>query len=136
MSAVFRFRLSELYEELPGPGYYLGTIVSARCRRSSRGNPMLQVSSELDEVAEAYATVADYFVLEGVSIRGASTARRRLAELCRAAGLDPYAGEVVVAELVGARLEVKVDHDQYGQQPRLRVVGYRELGLGEVDIPD
>ena len=130
--STFRFRLSEQYEELPSAGYYPGTIVSAQCRRSSRGNPMLQVSSELDEVVEAYSKVADYFVLEGVSEQGAATARRRLAELCRAAGLDPYAGEVVTEELVGARVEVRVDHDQYGDQPRLRVVGYREAGLWEV----
>ena len=136
MSAVFRFRPSELYEELPGPGYYLGTIVSARSCRSSRGNPMLQVSSRLDEVAESYSKVADYFVLEGVSGQGAATARRRLVELCRAAGLDPWAGELVVDELVDVQLEVKVAHDQYGQQPRLKVVGYRELRFGGADSPD
>ncbi len=136
MTAVFRFCPSEPGEELPGPGYYLGTIVAARCRRSARGNRMLQVNSELDEVGESYAKVADYFVLEGVSRRGAATAQRRLTELCRAAGLDTRTGEVVVEELVGARLQVKVAHDQYGHQPRLKVVGYRELGFGVDGIPD
>jgi hypothetical protein len=136
MSAVFRFQPSELFEELPGPGYYPGSIVSARCCRSARGNPMLQVNSRLDEMAESYCKVADYFVLEGVSSQGAATARRRLVELCRAAGLDPYTGEVAVDELVGVQLQVKVAHDQYGRQPRLKVVGYREQRCGQLVSPD
>jgi hypothetical protein len=134
MTAVFRFNPSELYQELPGPGYYVAIIMAAQCCHSSRGNPMLKVSYQLDEVADSYARVADYFVLEGVSPQGAAMARRRLAELCRAAGLDPLAGQLVVSELVGIELQVKVDLDSYADQPRLRVVGYRELGFAQVDI--
>lgn len=136
MSAVFRFRPSELDQELPAEGFYLATIVSAQCRHSARGNPMLQVDSRLDEVAEGDFKVTDYFVLEGVSRRGAATARRRLVELCRAAGVDPWDGEILVDELVGVQLQVKVARDRYDQQPRLKVVGYREQRFGAVESPD
>jgi hypothetical protein len=135
MTAVFRFRIADLYDDLPEPGYYPGTIVSARFRRSSRGNPMLQVVHRLEGVPEGYAKVADYFVLEGVSSRGAATARRRLAQLCRASGLDDRQDEVTAAELVDIQLAVKVGHDKFGDEPRLKVVGYRRLGQGELDIP-
>ena len=125
MSAAIRFRATDFADGLPAPGCYHCTITSARFRRSSQGNRMLQIVFTLEDVVTERDWVADYFVLEGASPRGVATARRRLLRLCRACGLEPQDGdEIGPDELLHARLEVKVDHDEYNGQRRLRVVAY------------
>jgi hypothetical protein len=65
-------------------------------------------------------------VLEGPSPHAIAVCRRRLVELYRAAGRAPSAGdEIVPADLVGAHLEVRVEHDSYLGRPRLRVAAHR-----------
>lgn len=125
MSSAIRFRATDFADGLPAPGFYHCIITSARFRRSSQGNRMLQIVFTLEDVVTERDWVADYFVLEGASQRGVSTARRRLLRLCRACGLEPKDGdEIGPDELLDARLEVKVNHDEYNGQTRLRAVAY------------
>ena len=129
MSTSARFEASELADSPPAPGNYTATIASARLRRSQGGNRMVQVVHALDGVAPGHDRVTEYFVLEGASPRGLALARRRLVELYRACGLDPREGEEITpTELVEARLEVKVEHETFRGEVRLRVVAHRVLG--------
>jgi hypothetical protein len=73
--------------------------------------------------------VSEYFVIEGGTARGRALSRRRLVQLYRACGLEPRAGDgIETADLLGARLEVRVEHELYQGQPRLRVAGHRRPG--------
>ncbi len=120
------FEHDDLTDELPAAGWYAGTIKSARFRHSSKGNRMLQVVHQLENVSAASAHVADYFVLEGTSERGVITARRRLVNLYRACGLAPREGaQIRPGDLCQARLGIKVEHDEWDSQRRLRAVAYR-----------
>ena len=120
------FEHDDLTDELPAAGWYAGTIKSARFRHSSKGNRMLQVVHQLENVSAASAHVADYFVLEGTSERGVITARRRLVNLYRACGLIPREGaQIRPGDLCQARLGIKVEHDEWDSQRRLRAVAYR-----------
>jgi len=124
------FQPDDLSDELPAPGYYQSSISSARLRRSASGNRMLQVMLYLDGVREADQLVADYFVLEGprASPFAISLARRRLVQLYRACGHQPKEGEEIAPGcLLQARLQVRVEHEEWRGQRRLRVVGYRPL---------
>jgi hypothetical protein len=123
-----RFESSDITDELPAAGYYPGTIRGARWRKSERGSRMIQVLYALTGVAPAYGCVAEYFVLEGASERGAAMARRRLVEVYRACGLGPQPGDAIsLAPLVGCELLVRLEHDEYNGRPRLRVIGHRQL---------
>jgi len=120
------FEPSDVADELPAAGYYEGTIRRAQWRESERGSRMVQVLYALNGVGAAYGCVAEYFVLEGASERGAAMARRRLVNVYRTCGLEPQAGEPLgLARLVGRRLLVRLEHDEYNGRPRLRVVGHR-----------
>jgi hypothetical protein len=120
------FQDEDVSEELPAPGYYPSSISQACFRRSSHGNRMLQVVLELDGVGAAHARLADYFALEGANPSGVRWARRRLVQLYRAIGFDPKQGEEISpTDLIQARLQVQVEHDEWESQPRLRIVGYR-----------
>jgi hypothetical protein len=124
--ATARFEAADINDELPAPGYYAGTITTARLRRSAGGNRMVHVVFALDGVAAGHDRVAEYFVLEGASGRGLALARRRLVELYRACGLDPRPGdEIAPDDLVGARVEVKLEHETWQGEMRLRVAGHR-----------
>lgn len=128
MKQTVQFEESDLHDELPDPGFYPSTITTARLRRSASGNRMIQVVFALDGVSPGHDRVAEYFVLEGASGRGLALARRRLVELYRVCGLDPRPGdEIAPDDLVGARVEVKVDHEAWKGEVRLRVVGHRRL---------
>jgi hypothetical protein len=121
------FEACDVADELPTAGYYEGTIRRAQWRESERGSRMVQVLYALTGVSAAYGCVAEYFVLEGASERGAAMARRRLVNVYRACGLEPQAGEELgLARLVGRRLLVRLEHDEYNGRPRLRVVGHRQ----------
>jgi hypothetical protein len=127
-----RFEPSDVADELPAAGYYEATIRRAQWRESERGSRMVQVNYALDDVNAAYGCIAEYFVLEGASERGAAMARRRLVDVYRACGLEPQAGEALgLSRLVGHRLLVRVEHDEYNGRPRLRVAGHRSLALDE-----
>lgn len=120
------FQPQDLSEELPAPGDYPGCITSVRFRKSARGNRMLQVVYRLNDVSTSHQHVTDYFVVEGATPRGVSLGRRRLVKLYRACGLEPNQGdEIAPDELLGAHVRVRVEHDEWEGQPRLRVVGYR-----------
>lgn len=124
------FQLHDLFDEPPEPGYYPGCIERARFRESANHNRMLQVVHSLEGVVTTYQAVSDYFVLEGehVSAAGILLARRRLVELFHACGIFPAEGdEIIPADLLNARLEVRVAHEQWEGRPRLRVVGYRSM---------
>jgi len=123
-----RFESSDITDELPAAGYYEGTIRGARWRKSERGSRMIQVVYALSGVTPAYGCVAEYFVLEGATDRGAAMARRRLVEVYRACGLEPQPGDAIsLTLLVGRTLLVRIEHDEYNGRPRLRVVGHRQL---------
>ena len=116
---------SDLAEEVPTPGIYASTITTARIRSSQSGNAMVHVVHALEGVSPGYDRVSEYFVLEGASARGLALSRRRLVELFRACGLTPRAGEEIsAAELQGARLRVKVDHEEWRNELHLRVVAH------------
>jgi hypothetical protein len=128
------FQHEELSDELPAPGYYRSTITNAEFRRSASGNRMLQIVHCLDGVSPAHELVADYFVLEGASPTGVLMGRRRLVQLYRALGLNPKQDdEISPADLVEARVQLRVEHDEWESQPRLRVVGYRPFWPTEPD---
>ena len=124
------FQLHDLVDQLPAPGYYPGCIERARFRRSANHNRMLQVVHTLEGVEPVYQTVCDYFVLEGehVSSSGIFYARRRLVELYRACGIFPAEGDQIIpAQLLHARLQVRVEHEQWEGRHRLRILGYRPM---------
>jgi len=124
------FQDEDFFDELPASGYYPGCITDARFRRSANGNRMLQVLYELEGVGPAHQLVADYFVVDGerATPTGIFLARRRLLQLYRACGIFPKQGqEILPAELLQARLQVLVEHEQWKGQPRLRVAEYRPL---------
>lgn len=75
------FLFEDFHDELPDPGFYPGSIKTARFRRSANKNRMLEVVTALQGVESAYKLITDYFVLEGerVSPSGIFLARRRLA---------------------------------------------------------
>jgi hypothetical protein len=132
-----RFESLDLRDELPAPGYYPSTITSARLRRSLSGNRMVQVIHTLEGVPPGHDRLSEYFVLEGASPRGLAFSRRRLVELYRACGFAPEDGEeIATAPLLGARLEVKVEHDQWQGMPRLRVVAHRPLQSSDPAVAD
>jgi hypothetical protein len=124
-----QFQATDLHDHLPEPGYYRSRISTARFRRSATGNQMIQVVYALDGVGPGHDRVAEYFVVEAPSPRGQAMARKRLVELYRACGLVPRAGDEIAPEdLVDAELEVKLEHDEWQGQPRLRVVAHRRVG--------
>lgn len=127
--AARHFEATDFADELPTPGFYVSEIVSARWRRSERGNDMIHVVHALAGTPPSHDHVSEYFVLGGGSPRGRALSRRRLVELYRACGLEPAAGDgIETADLLGARLEVRVEHETYDGRPRLRVAGHRRLG--------
>ena len=124
------FKFEDFYDQLPDPGFYPSTIKSARFRRSANKNRMLQIVHALEGVEPAYQLVSEYFVLEGerVSPAGIFLARRRLVQLYRACRIFPKEGdEISPAQLRGCRLQVRVEHEEWLDRPRLRVVAYRPL---------
>jgi hypothetical protein len=132
---VPRFHDHDFDEGLPAAGTYRATIHAARLRRSARGNPMLEVVHELEELP-GHRRVTDYFVLEGASERGVAVARHRLVELYRACGLDPHGGdEIQPEELVGGVLHVRLGHQERDGQQHLRVLGYRPVSAHPHGVP-
>ena len=126
--SIARFEDNDFCDGLTVPGTYPGTILSARLRRSARGNQRVEVVHELDELPPGQQRVTDYFVLEGASARGLAVARHRLVELYRACGLDPQRGdEIQPEELVGSVVAVRLGHQERDGERRLHVVGYRPV---------
>lgn len=124
------FKFEDFHDQLPDPGFYPSSIKSAHFRRSAAKNRMLQIVYTLEGVEPAYQQVADYFVLEGerVSPAGISMARRRLVQLYRACRIFPKQGdEIEPKQLLNARLQVRLEHEQWQGRPQLRVVAYRPL---------
>lgn len=122
----------------PQPGWYTGTITTARWRSSSQSNRMVYVVVTLDGVGSPYDRLSDYFVLEGVTPRGIACSRRRLVTVFRAGGLFPRAGDEILPEcLEGIRIEVKLAHALWKGRVRLEITAYRPLtdGGGSEDYP-
>lgn len=123
-----QFQQSDLDDELPPPGYYRSSITSARFRRSARGNDMIQLVYQLEDAPGTHSHVTEYFVVGGATPRTLAFARRRLAQLYRACGFSPEEGdEIDPADLLGSRLEVRVEHDEWRGESRLRVARHRAL---------
>jgi hypothetical protein len=122
---ITRFLDSDLADEVPPAGIYASTITAAQMRSSQSGNAMIHVVHAIEGVAPAYERVSEYFVLEGVSDRGLWLSRRRLVELFRACGLTPSPGEEIApGRLVGARLRVRLKHEEWRDELQLRVVAH------------
>ena len=127
--ATLRFDDTDFQHELPAPGFYAAAVVGARFRKSERGNDTIQVTYELDGLPPGHDRVAEYFLLRGGSPRGRALSRQKLIELYQASGLAPSGGEEIdPADLFGARLQVRLEHDTWQGRPRLRVAGHRPLG--------
>lgn len=127
---VTQFLDSDLSNEVPMPGIYASTITTARMRSSRSGNAMVHVVHALEGLPPAYDRVSEYFVLEGASARGLAFSRRRLVELFRACGLTPRSSEdIAPARLQGARLRVKVEHEEWRDELHLRVVAHLPLAV-------
>jgi hypothetical protein len=132
MSAL-QFLDSDVNQQLPPPGFYAATVSSARLTKSHSGHPMVHVVLTLDDVPVSYERVADYFVLDGATSRGVALGRCRLVKLFRACGLDPQPGAPISpGDLVDQQLEVRVDHDEWDGEERLRVVSYRRSANGSL----
>jgi hypothetical protein len=115
------------FGDLPSPGYYRASISTARHRTSAAGNRMIQVVYALEDVATGHDRVSEYFVFGG-SARGQAMARRKLGQLFRACGLSPKGGDAIEpADLLGMRLEVRIEHEEFDDEERLRVAGHRSL---------
>lgn len=126
-----QFLDSDLSEEVPTPGTYVSTITTARLRPSQSGNAMVHVIHALEGVRPGHDRVSEYFVLEGASARGLALSRRRLVDLYRACGLTPRPGEEIEpVALQGARLRVKVGHEEFRNELQLRVVAHLPLVEG------
>jgi hypothetical protein len=126
MSSLHHFSLQDLSPPLPTPGFYSATISHAGFRRSSRGHRMLYVLFRLEGVSPAFQSMADYFVLEGATTNGIAVARRRLVSLYHACGFHPEEGEEILpGQLIDSRVQLKVDHVEWENQSRLRVLSYR-----------
>lgn len=131
MSTAYFEEELDLGNGIPVPAYYRGRISAARFRRSAAGNRMVQVVFALYGVAAGHDRVAEYFVLDAPSPRGRIMARMRLVDLYRACGLSPQKGDAIdLADLVDAELEVKLEHDHWDGQTRLRVVAHRRIVTG------
>ncbi len=117
--------------ELPARGFYPAGITSASFCQSASQNLMLKVVLVLESTGSARRMVCDYFVVEGdsnVSLSGIKFARRRLLELYHACGIFPKEGQEISGDkLLHARLEVRVEHEQWKGRPWLRIVAYRPL---------
>lgn len=119
------FHAEDLGDDLPQPGDYLCTITRADLRQSASGNPMVLVVHTLDDVPPGRDRVPDYFVLANANPAAARFARRRLVQLFRACRIEPRPGEEIRPDLLlHARLTVRVDHDTWNDQLRLRAVAY------------
>jgi len=129
------FQPEDLSAILPAPGYYRATITAARFRTSARGNRMLHLTLRVHGVSPAFQRLADYFVLEGGSPEGRWLARRRLVQLYQACGLHPEDGdEILPSRLIDASLGVKLDHVEWANQIRLRVLAYQSAWPSVVDL--
>ena len=123
-----RFEQQDLADELPSPGVYASTVRTARVCRSHGGSRLVQVVYALLGILSGLDRVSEYFVLEGASPRGLALARRRLVELYRACGLDPRPGdEIDPGGLVGSRLEIRIQHEPWQGQMKMRVLAHRRL---------
>ena len=124
-------------QDRPSPGWYTATIATASWRRSSRGNRMVYLVHALEGVSPPFDRICDCFVLEGVSQRGLTYARKRLVEVYRACELSPQAGEAIHPEdLRSHRIEVEVVHERWNGRTRLQVTGYRPLEAGLETLRD
>ncbi len=131
-----RFEVSDFGAGVLAPGRYECEVVSAQLRRSRQGHHMVEVVLTLVDADAGSTQVRDYFVLEGVSPRGLAVARSRLVELYRACEVEPQPGDEIAPEqLVDARIEVKLDHEERDGQWRLRAVGYRAVPRRLTDDP-
>jgi len=131
------FQSEDIDQSLPAPGRYLAAVASARWRRSSVGNRMVHVVVIVDGVHPSFERVSDYLVVEGISPRGLSLARSRLVALYRACGLTPEVGEEIRLDgLQGALVEVKLEHERYQGQLKLRIAGYGRPRLEAPSGPD
>jgi len=136
MNARVFFNTEDLSQILPAPGSYAATVTNARFRHSVRGNRMLHLVLRLDGVPPTFQCLADYFVLDGASAQGLSVARRRLVALYHACGFYPEEGdEVLPSHLIDTRLEVTVDHVEWENHTRLRVLAYRPAWPAVLDAP-
>lgn len=128
-----RFEAGDLRDELPTPGFYASEVINARFKKSEAGNAMLQVVHAIKGGTPGHDRVSEYFILAGGSPRGRALSRRRLVELYRACGLEPREGEPIEpADLLEARLEVRIEHELWQGRPRLRVAGHRPANSGEL----
>lgn len=122
----FHFEVEDLHDELPPPGFYKARVCAARFRIRASGDRVLRVEFALEHVPSRFERVAEYFALEGDSSHQIRLARRALAELYRACGRSPQAGDIISpAHLRGAGLEVEIEHEHYDEWPRIHVVGHR-----------
>lgn len=124
------FDRDDIDHELLSPGFYPSTVTRASVRTSASGNRMIHVLHALDGVAPGCDRLADYFVLEGVAAHVLALTRRRLVQLYRAAGLQPHPGATIdPSDLLDAKLDIRLEHDRFRGEPRLRVVEYRPRSL-------
>lgn len=127
-----RFEAADLRDELPAPGFYASEVIVARFRRSEAGNDMLQVVHAIRGGTPGHDRVAEYFILAGGSPRGRALSRKRLVELYRACNIEPQEGDPIEpADLLEARLMVRVEHELWQGRPRLRIAGHRRHGSGD-----
>jgi hypothetical protein len=125
---TIRFKLDDFCVRLPAPGFHPAIIRYAELRRSEAGNLMVQIVFDLEDAPAIDARIVEYFVIEGPGERFVAFARRRLASLVQASGINVAPGdEFDLDQLVKRRLQIRITHQTRDDETRVRVTGFKPL---------
>jgi hypothetical protein len=124
------FQPEDLVDRVPPAGWYSATVAGV-WKRPVEGSSAVAVKVKfvlIDDGDFQDVELWDQFVVEGVSGEGEAVARRRLARLFRAAGIEPAPKtKIVLTSIEGLTVMVKVIPDSFQGQPRARISAYRPL---------
>lgn len=134
---TIRFMPEDLVDRVPDPGWYRASVAGVWKRPTDTGSVAVKVKFVLlDDGDFEEVELWDQFVVESVGTpdtgkEGEQVARRRLARLIRACGIqiEPDV-DLSLSPLEGCELLLRVVPDVFQGQPRSRVKAYRPLGRG------
>jgi hypothetical protein len=128
-----RFSPEDLVDRVPDPGWHRAAVAGVWKRPTDTGSIAVKVKYVITEDGE-FETVElwDQFVVElrdaSESAEGEQVARRRLARLMRACGVEVQPDvDIPLAVLGDCELLIKIVPDTFQGQPRARVASYRPV---------